>query len=613
MPKRSRLVRTILAASLATTMVVTMALALSLTPGGQRALRSLAAVAGNRIFPWAPVSALADTTCGGPSTNPGGTGGQPSTNPGGTGGQPSTNPGGTTGGGPSTSSGGTTGGPSTNPGGTTGGPSTNPGGTCAPPPLTVTATETPGTVCFGAGSVLMATASGGTGPYTFAWSAGGPVFATGPTVTVTPGVTTTYTVVVTDSKGATATSSQIVTVDAPVKVGLSGPSGAILLGRTANLTASAGGGTGSFTYTWTKNGASSGGSGNSLADTPSLGDTTYAVTATDSDGCRASNTFEVRVFDYTLSMSPTDETVLAGTPASYTLNVNLVPGSDATGGPSVTVSLSGAPSGSSTVTSPTLSLTGGGSTGGVVITPTSLGDFGLMATGSVPGGSRIATANLHVFDFSLAIAPPSQTVPLGGGPASYTVSAPLVPGSTSVGLPSVGLGLSGLPGSITPTLAPSTSLNGSTSLNLAIGSTPPGTYNFTVTGAVPGGSRSASGQLLISYKICALYDQTQVKKAGSTIAIKLELCDAGGRNVSSSGVTVQATYLMYLSGSVPNVTPDDSGNANPDQDFRFDGSLATGGAYIYNLSTKGLSPGQWGLFFTAGADPTPHSVDFLLK
>jgi len=116
-----------------------------------------------------------------------------------------------------------------------------------------------------------------------------------------------------------------------------------------------------------------------------------------------------------------------------------------------------------------------------------------------------------------------------------------------------------------------------------------------------------------AYNICVQYDQTQVKKAGSTIPIKLQLCDANGANVSAPNVIVHAVFVQMLSGSVPPVTPDDSGIANPDNDFRFDTTIGTTGGYIFNLSTKGLTAGAWSLVFTAGADPTFHSVGFLLR
>jgi hypothetical protein len=58
---------------------------------------------------------------------------------------------------------------------------------------------------------------------------------------------------------------------------------------------------------------------------------------------------------------------------------------------------------------------------------------------------------------------------------------------------------------------------------------------------------------------------------------------------------------------------DAEGNANPDNDFRFDSSLGVGGGYIFNLSTKGLNPGTYRLQFTVTGDPIGHSVLFGVK
>jgi len=55
---------------------------------------------------------------------------------------------------------------------------------------------------------------------------------------------------------------------------------------------------------------------------------------------------------------------------------------------------------------------------------------------------------------------------------------------------------------------------------------------------------------------------------------------------------------------------DDTGNANPDFDFRYD---ATFEGYIFNLSTKGYGTGMYSLSFTAGADPTVHTASFAVK
>jgi len=120
---------------------------------------------------------------------------------------------------------------------------------------------------------------------------------------------------------------------------------------------------------------------------------------------------------------------------------------------------------------------------------------------------------------------------------------------------------------------------------------------------------SLSVAYTVAFKVCLLYDPTLVKNAGSTIPIKLRLCDASGANVSSASLSLQATTVTRLSSSVTGI-PDDSGNANPDNAFRYDASLA---GYIYNLSTKGYLPGTYALSFTAGGDPTTHTVQFQLR
>ena len=54
----------------------------------------------------------------------------------------------------------------------------------------------------------------------------------------------------------------------------------------------------------------------------------------------------------------------------------------------------------------------------------------------------------------------------------------------------------------------------------------------------------------------------------------------------------------------------DAGNANPDNDFRYDASLQ---GYVFNLKTTGLSGGTYGLEYTVSGDPTVHRVLFSVK
>jgi hypothetical protein len=57
----------------------------------------------------------------------------------------------------------------------------------------------------------------------------------------------------------------------------------------------------------------------------------------------------------------------------------------------------------------------------------------------------------------------------------------------------------------------------------------------------------------------------------------------------------------------------DSGNANPDGNFRFDASLGAAGGYIFNLTTKGLATGTYSLVFTIAGDAGPHAVSFQVR
>jgi beta-propeller repeat-containing protein len=115
-----------------------------------------------------------------------------------------------------------------------------------------------------------------------------------------------------------------------------------------------------------------------------------------------------------------------------------------------------------------------------------------------------------------------------------------------------------------------------------------------------------------SYSACLLYDPTRANRSGSTIPIKIQLCDPDVGNLSASDVVVTALSVGLISNSAPGL-PQDPGNANPDSNFRYDATLGGSGGYIFNLSTKGLSTGTYELRFKAGADTVVHSVQFEVR
>ncbi len=115
-----------------------------------------------------------------------------------------------------------------------------------------------------------------------------------------------------------------------------------------------------------------------------------------------------------------------------------------------------------------------------------------------------------------------------------------------------------------------------------------------------------------AFNICLLYDPTKAHRRGSTIPIKLQLCDASG-NLSSSNIALTALSVQLVSSAAPGPV-EDSGNANPDNNFRYDASLGGTGGYIFNLSTRGLATGTYNLNFkVVGADPTIYTAPFQVR
>jgi hypothetical protein len=102
---------------------------------------------------------------------------------------------------------------------------------------------------------------------------------------------------------------------------------------------------------------------------------------------------------------------------------------------------------------------------------------------------------LSVTDFSIAIAPASQTITAGGS-TTYTVTVAALNGFTG----SVPLSNSALPTGATATFSPATITGAGTSSMMVTtsGATPPGTSSFTVTGNSAGiPTHSASATLVV--------------------------------------------------------------------------------------------------------------------
>ena len=187
------------------------------------------------------------------------------------------------------------------------------------------------------------------------------------------------------------------------------PAGVVLRGNSIALTAVPSGGTGPFTFAWTKNGAPFATTAG-ITDTPALGSTVYGVTITDSLGAVSNTaTTTVQVYDFTVSGSPASLQVLTTGMNTYAITESLVVGSVTSGLPTIALSLSGLPSGATSSFSPA-SGNAGGFTSTLTITTAGApaGNYVLTLTGidarAAIGGTRSATLNLQVLT-------PAQAIP----------------------------------------------------------------------------------------------------------------------------------------------------------------------------------------------------------
>lgn len=202
-----------------------------------------------------------------------------------------------------------------------------------------------------------------------------------------------------------------------------------------------------------------------------------------------------------------------------------------------------------------------------------------------------ATAVFSSSDQSVALnANVSGPAPISEGTVTFTVRDA---SDTVIGLPVVGNVSGGV----------------ATANYILPGGTAP--QALTITGEFSGGAftqpSSDTATLTVSFNICVLYDQTKAVKGGATYPIKIQLCDVNGNNVSADGIVVHAVNIQQVSTSAYGDVMT-AGNANPDNNFRF-----SDGYYILNLKTTDLSTGVYKLYFTAGDDPTLHSVEFQVK
>lgn len=193
----------------------------------------------------------------------------------------------------------------------------------SPPPLSVTLSDI-NSIC-GQTNVLSPTVSGGMGQYTYLWSTG----ATTPTISVTPGVTTVYSVTIGDIcavEPVTAEVTVTLPIYPPLEMEVSPPTQVDCLGTGPIEVVSTSGGDGTFTYQWTLDGTVVGNA--ATITVPASQPVWYVATAT--DGC--GNTVQDSVLVSTTPLPAIEVTTSANVTVTCpgdTANISVV---DITGG-----------------------------------------------------------------------------------------------------------------------------------------------------------------------------------------------------------------------------------------------------------------------------------------
>jgi len=186
--------------------------------------------------------------------------------------------------------------------------------------------------------------------------------------------------------------------------------------------------------------------------------------------------------DFGISAAPPSQTVVQGGSVTYAVTTTVVSGSAQT----VTLSVSGLPSGATATFTPA-SVTAGGTSTLTVTTSTTAatGTATLAITGTYPS-SATHTTNVSLTvtppppdEFSIGASPASATVAQGGS-AVYSVTTQVTSGNAQ----SVALSVSGLPSGATGAFNPTTVSAGGSSV-LTVSTTTaaaPGTHALTITG-----------------------------------------------------------------------------------------------------------------------------------
>jgi hypothetical protein len=249
--------------------------------------------------------------------------------------------------------------------------------------------------------------------------------------------------------------------------------------------------------------------------------------------------------DFSLTASPTSQTINQGNPTSYTITLNPISGYSGT----VTFGLSGQPAGVSFNFAPP-TLTGSGSTVLNISTATSTvpGNYPLTINASDGTLTHTVSVTLVVTpagDFQMSTSIASQTVNPGQS-TGYGITVTSLNGFSG----SVALTISGLPAGATATFNPGSIVGAGTS-SLAVSTTaatPAGVYNMIVTGTSGSIVHTVGVQLIVNPATPG--DFSLSSSAGNGITVKRSNNKTGNITGTQAQFTITVTPNNGFNGNV---------------------------------------------------------------
>ena len=211
-----------------------------------------------------------------------------------------------------------------------------------------------------------------------------------------------------------------------------------------------------------------------------------------------------------------------------------------------------------------------------------------------------ATASVEFKQFALGpfvTVSPSQVTVGGSVTANWGCSGGAAAGVASCVLTLDGAVISSTPGQVVlPAATQVRTYNLVVTATPLAGPTETATASYTAVAAAP------------KYVVCSpTYSPGTAKKVGSAYNFSFKLCDAAGKNVSSSSIVLVAKVVNPGGTTAVPMAP---GGSNPGNEFIF-----SNGCYNYTLKTTGLPAGDLTLAFVVKGDPagTLYSLPFKLK